>query len=159
MNKVCLVGRIANNLELRYTASGIPYTRFGVAINRQFSNSAGEKETDFINIVVWRKQAENICNYLDKGSLVSVEGRIQTGSYNDKDGNRRYSFDIVADNVQFLETRAQAELRRNSTNTTPYSFQNDFPTNEPPSYDLNNNDDVYKVMGDAITLEDENAID
>ena len=112
MNRVSLVGRITAKPELRYTNSQLPYTRFNLAVNRTFSNAQGQREADFIGIVVWRKQAENICNYLDKGSLISVDGRIQTGTYDDKDGNRRYTFEVVADNVQFLETKAQAEARK-----------------------------------------------
>ena len=105
MNKVCLIGRLTTKPELRYTNSNLPYTRFSLAVNRNFSNSQGQRETDFINIVVWRKQAENVCNYLDKGSLVSVEGRIQTESYDGQDGNKRYTTDVVADNVSFLESK------------------------------------------------------
>ena len=75
MNRVLLIGRLTTKPELRYTASNLPFSRFSVAVNRTFSNRDGERETDFINIVVWRKQAENVCNYLDKGSLVSVDYR------------------------------------------------------------------------------------
>ena len=109
MNRVELVGRLTAKPELRYTGSNLPYARFSVAINRTFSNAQGERETDFINIIVWRKQAENVCNFLDKGSLVSIEGRLQTGNYTDKDGNKRYTMDVVADSVQFLESRAQSQ--------------------------------------------------
>ena len=77
MNRVMLIGRLTAKPELRYTSSNIPFARFSVAVNRTFSNSQGQRETDFINVVVWRKQAENVCNFLDKGSLVSVEGRLQ----------------------------------------------------------------------------------
>ena len=94
MNRVELVGRLTAKPELRYTSSNIPFSRFTVAVNRTFSNANGERETDFINCVIWRKQAENVCNYLNKGSLVSVEGRIQTGSFDDKDGNKRYTTDL-----------------------------------------------------------------
>ena len=86
MNRVMLIGRLTAKPELRYTGSNIPYSRFSIAINRTFSNNQGQRETDFINVVVWRKQAENVCNFLDKGSLVAVEGRLQTGNYDDKDG-------------------------------------------------------------------------
>src|SRR5574344_1839714 len=100
MNRVLLIGRLTGKPELRYTNSNLPFTRFSVAVNRNFTNNQGQREADFINIIVWRKQAENVCNYLDKGSRVSVEGRIQTGSYDDKDGNKRYTTDVVADSVQ-----------------------------------------------------------
>ncbi len=106
MNKAMLIGRITTKPELRTTSSGTPYTRFSIAINRQYANENGEKETDFINILVWRKQAENVCNFLDKGSQIAIEGRIQTGNYTDKDGNNRNSFEVVADNIQFLDKKS-----------------------------------------------------
>ena len=111
MNRVLLIGRLTTKPELRYTASNLPFSRFSVAVNRTFSNRDGERETDFINIVVWRKQAENVCNYLDKGSLVSVEGRLQQSSYEDKDGNRRNRLDVVADNIQFLSRKKKEEAK------------------------------------------------
>src|SRR5574344_2940101 len=114
MNRVMLIGRLTTKPELRYTSSNLPYTRFAIAINRTYSNSQGQRETDFINIIAWRKQAENVCNFLDKGSLVSVEGRLQTNTYDDKDGNKRYSMDVVADSVQFLESKSQTQNRQGS---------------------------------------------
>ena len=102
MNRVCLIGRLTTKPELRYTTSNIACTNITVAIDRTFGE---EKKADFISVVVWRKQAENVCKYLDKGSLVSVEGRLQQNSYEDRDGNRRYKLDVVADNIQFLNTK------------------------------------------------------
>lgn len=102
MNRVCLIGRLTSKPELRYTTSNIACTNITVAIDRTFGE---EKKADFINVVVWRKQAENVCKYLDKGSLVAIEGRLQQSSYEDKDGNRRYKLDVVADNIQFLNTK------------------------------------------------------
>ncbi|NLM62965.1 MAG: single-stranded DNA-binding protein [Mollicutes bacterium] len=162
MNRVTLVGRITAKPELRYTNSQIPYTRFTIAVNRTFSNSQGQRETDFIGVVAWRRQAENICNYLDKGSLISVDGRIQTGTYDDKDGNRRYTFDVVADNVQFLESRAQAQARMASNNgnnnidatnnfgSSPYDYMDE----SSYGYNLDNMNDAYSNMGDIVTLAD-----
>ena len=111
MNRVMLIGRLTAKPELRYTGSNLPFARFSVAVNRTFNNAQGQRETDFINVVVWRKQAENVCNFLNKGSWVSVEGRLQTGSYDDKDGNKRYTMDVVADSVQFLESKSQSQNR------------------------------------------------
>ena len=121
MNKVMLIGRLTAKPELRYTPTNVPYSRFSLAVNRPFNSQQGERGTDFINIVIWRKQAENVCNFLDKGSLVSVEGRIQTGSFNDKDGNKRYTMDVVADNVQFLESK-QASQKRAQDEPSPYDY-------------------------------------
>jgi len=105
INRVVLVGRLTKDPELRYTPSGVAMARFTLAVNRTFSNQSGEKEADFINCTVWRKQAENTANFLKKGSLAGVEGRIQTGSYEGQDGKRVYTTDVVADSVQFLEPR------------------------------------------------------
>lgn len=145
MNKVMLIGRITAKPELRYTPSNVPTTRFSVAINRTFTNASGERETDFINVVVWRKQAENVCNYLNKGSLVAIEGRLQTNNYTDKDGNKRYSMEVVADNVQFLESKTQSQSRINET--TPYDF-------EPQTNNVNVDDDPFADFGDSVSIDD-----
>ena len=101
MNRVCLVGRITVKPELKQTTNGIATTRFNLAVNRTYDN----KQTDFIPVQVWRKQAENICRYLDKGNRVSIEGRIQVDSYTDKEGNKRNLTYVVADNVEFIESK------------------------------------------------------
>ena len=154
MNRVCLVGRLTTKPELRYTNSNLPFSRFSIAVNRTFSNSQGQREADFINIVVWRKQAENVCNFLDKGSLVSVEGRIQTGSYDGQEGNRRYTFEVVADSVQFLESRAKTQNREQNTmsdNVSPYDYQNDnsFTNN------ISVENDPFADFGDNVTITDD----
>lgn len=105
INRCVLVGRLTRDPELRYTSSNIAYTRFTIAVNRTFSGPSGEREADFIQCVAWRRQAENVAKFVRKGSLVGVEGRIQTGSYDDKDGKRVYTTDIVCDSVQFLEPK------------------------------------------------------
>lgn len=109
INRVVLVGRLTKDPELRYTPSGVAMARFTLAVNRTFSNQQGEREADFINCVVWRKQAENSANFLKKGNLAGVEGRIQTGSYEGQDGKRVYTTDVVADSVQFLEPRGNGQ--------------------------------------------------
>ena len=103
LNKVVLIGRLTKEPDLRYTTSGVPVTRFTLAVNRNYTNQQGEREADFIPIQVWRKQAENCAKYLSKGRLVAVAGRIQTRSYDGPDGQRRYTWEVVADEVQFLE--------------------------------------------------------
>ena len=109
INRVVLVGRLTKDPELRYTPSGIPMTRFTIAVNRTFTNQSGEREADFIGCVAWRKQAENLANFMRKGNLIGIDGRIQTGSFEGQDGKRVYTTDIVADSVQFLESRNQVE--------------------------------------------------
>ena len=107
MNNWVGVGRITRDLELKYLQTGTAVTKFTLAIDRPTK----EKATDFINIVVWGKQAENCANYLSKGKLCAVSGRIQTGSYEAKDGTRRYTTDVVAERVQFLERNTNAEAK------------------------------------------------
>ena len=128
INRVVLVGRLTKDPELRYTPSGIAMARFTLAVNRTFSNQQGEREADFINCVVWRKQAENTANFLKKGSLAGVEGRIQTGSYEGQDGKRVYTTDVVADSVQFLEPRGGSGDRGQGGQSYGGGQQNSNPT-------------------------------
>ena len=110
LNQVVLIGRLTHDPELRYTAgSGIPVASFSLAVNRSFTNQQGERETDFINIVTWRKQAESVANYLKKGSLAAVTGRLQIRSYDDSQGVKRKVAEVVADNVQFLDRGRSSE--------------------------------------------------
>lgn len=112
INRVVLVGRLTRDPELRYTPSGVPVANFTLAVNRTFTNQQGEREADFINCVIWRRPAENVANYLKKGSLAGVEGRIQTRSYEGQDGKRVYVTEVVADSVQFLEPRSASQQGR-----------------------------------------------
>ena len=96
MNKVILIGRLTRDPELRYTSSNVPTASFSIAVDRNFTNQNGETEADFINIVVWRKQAENCKNYLTKGSQVAIDGRIQTRNYEGQDGKKVYVTEVVA---------------------------------------------------------------
>ena len=105
MNKVVLIGRLTRDPELRYTGNNTPVASFSLAVNRNYSNQQGEREADFINIVVWRKQAENVKNYLTQGSQVAIDGRLQTRTYDDQNGQRRYITEVIADNVEFLSTK------------------------------------------------------
>lgn len=108
MNRVVLVGRITHDLELRYTGSGIAVLNFSIAINRSYANEQGERETDFIRCIAWRGQAENMSKYVGKGSLVGVDGRIQSSNYETPQGERRTSIEVVADRVVFLEPKSAA---------------------------------------------------
>jgi single-strand DNA-binding protein len=104
LNKVVLIGRLTKDPDLRYTQSGTAVATFTLAVDRPFSK---EKETDFIPCVVWRKQAENCAEYIGKGSLVAVEGRIQVRTYEAKDGGKRWATEVVAENVRFLDKRGE----------------------------------------------------
>lgn len=99
LNRCVLIGRLTRDPELRYTPSGIAVTTFTLAVDRNYKSAQGEKETDFINIVTWRQLAELCANYLSKGKLAAVDGRIQVRSYDDKNGQRRWATDVVAEFV------------------------------------------------------------
>jgi len=119
INRTVLVGRLTKDPEVRFTSSNIAYARFTLAVNRTFSGPSGEREADFIQCIAWRRQAENLARFVKKGSLVGVEGRIQTGSYDDKDGVRKYTTDVVADSVQFLESKSQDSYDNDDNNDVP----------------------------------------
>ena len=127
MNKVFLIGRLTRDPELRYTSTNLPVASFTVAVNRTFTNQSGEREADFINIVVWRKQAENIKNYLKQGSQIAIDGRLQTRSYDGEDGKKRYVTEVIADNVQFLDSRSNRSdsNESNFSGVTPSSFSDE----------------------------------
>ena len=111
INNVVLVGRLTRDPELRTTGSGISVATFTLAVNRQFSNANGQREADFISCVIWRKSAENFCNFTSKGSLVGIQGRIQTRNYDNKDGQRVYVTEVVVDNFSLLESRHERDQR------------------------------------------------
>ena len=105
LNKVILIGRMATDPELKYTPSGHAVSTFRVAVNRTYANQAGEREADFIDIVAWRKSAELATQYLSKGRLVAVEGRLQIRSYDAQDSTRRKVAEVVTDRIQFLDRK------------------------------------------------------
>ncbi len=147
MNKVLLVGRITAKPELRYTNANTEFLRFTVAVNRTFTNADGKREADFINVVAWRKQAETISKFFDKGNLIGIEGRLQTGSYDDKDGNKRYTMDVALDNFEFVEGKNKSQ----SDSSMPFS--------EPSPYDYQDNsvsveNDPFAEYGDSVSIDD-----
>ena len=156
MNKVVLIGRLTRDPELRYTGSNTPVATFSLAVNRNFQNQNGEREADFINIVVWRKQAENVKNFLTQGSQVAVEGRIQTRTYDDQNGQKRYITEVVADNVEFLGSKSSNNSNNMNNNAsknaepTPYDF-GDMP--EPKGTDVDSN--PFADFGSSIEISDD----
>nr|WP_120229079.1 single-stranded DNA-binding protein [Listeria monocytogenes] len=134
MNRVVLVGRLTKDPDLRYTPAGAAVATFTLAVNRTFTNQQGEREADFINCVVWRKPAENVANFLKKGSLTGVDGRVQTRNYEGNDGKRVYVTEIVAESVQFLEPKQNAV-----EGSTPNNNQNE------ASYSNNNKNGSYRA--------------
>ncbi len=119
MNHSFLVGRLTKDPEFEYTKSGIARARFTLAVNRPFKNKEGEQEADFISCVAWRKTAENLANFMTKGQLIGIEGRIETGSY-EKNGTRMYTTTVVAETVQFLEPKVvSTDTERKKEHVSP----------------------------------------
>ena len=104
MNKVYLIGNLTRDPEVSETSTGVPYCRFSIAVNRNFTNADGNREADFFNVIVWRGQAESCGRFLKKGSKIAVVGSLQNRSYEDKDGVKRTVTDVVASEVEFLTT-------------------------------------------------------
>ena len=120
INNVVLVGRMTRDAELRYTPQNQAVATFTLAVNRNFKNHNGEREADFINVVIWRQQAENLANWAKKGALVGITGRIQTRNYENQQGQRVYVTEVVADTFQLLESRTSREGQ--SGGYTPNNF-------------------------------------
>jgi single-strand DNA-binding protein len=132
LNSVNLVGRLTKDLEVKYSASGVAFGTFTLAVDRAFKNKQGEKETDFISIVVLGKTAEHCSNYIGKGSLISVSGRIQTRTYDTKEGQRRYVTEVLAEQVNFLDRRennrsGDQEFRPQQTYNQPSRQEDLYP--------------------------------
>jgi single-strand DNA-binding protein len=126
INRWIGIGRLTKDPDMRYLPNGTAVTSFTLAVDRPFTNSNGEKEADFINIVTWRQLAENCANYLRKGRLCAVEGRIQVRHYDNNEGRRVYVTEVVADNVRFLERGENVNhTSQNSRNNANYGLQTD----------------------------------
>ena len=115
INSVVLVGRMVKDADLRYTAQGQAVATFSLAVNRNFKSQNGEREADFISCVIWRKQAENLANWAKKGTLVGIEGRIQTRNYENSQGQRVYVTEVVAESFQVLENK-NTQMNRGNGN-------------------------------------------
>ena len=129
MNRVTLIGHLGKDPELRHTASGVPVANFSVAVNNNYTKPDGEKveEVDFLNIVVWKKLAENCEKYLKKGRPVAIEGRLKTRSWEAEDGSKRYATDIVASNVQFLGSGEKSEKKEEPEPAEEIDLGEDIP--------------------------------
>ena len=131
INNVVLVGRMTRDAELRYTPSNVAVATFSLAVNRNFKGANGERETDFINCVIWRQQAENLANWAKKGALIGITGRIQTRSYENQQGQRVYVTEVVAENFQMLESRAAREGSNATQGNTSGAFGDDISYSGP----------------------------
>lgn len=144
INRTVLTGRLSRDPELKTTGSGISVATFTLAVDRQFTNSQGERGADFISCVIWRKAAENFCNFTNKGTLVGIDGRIQTRSYDDKDGKRVYVTEVVVDNFSLLESRKERESRNSNGNS-----QNNYQSKNSGS------DPFAGNTGDSVDISDD----
>ncbi|MGX7109003.1 single-stranded DNA-binding protein [Facklamia miroungae] len=159
MNTVQLVGRLTKEIDLRYTSSGTPVGSFTLAVNRSFTNQQGEREADFINCVIWRKAAENLANFTRKGSQIGVEGRIQTRSYDNQQGQKVYVTEVVVSNFHLLEPRSVTEQRpvsdgnqsykQNNPNTNQYQGQPNQSTNNDFGFNQNFSQNNSNPFGDS----------
>lgn len=152
INRVVLVGRLTKDPELRFTSSNIAVVTFTLAVNRNFTTQDGKSEADFIQCVAWRKTAENVGKYVRKGSLVGVDGRIQTRNYEAQDGTRRYITEVVCDNVRFLESRGEAGTERRE-----FSDDNSFEQNRFNPFDSvkEDNEDPFSSASSIEIGDDE----
>jgi single-strand DNA-binding protein len=140
MNKVVLIGRLTRDPELKFTAgSGVAVATFTLAVDRKFKNKEGQKEADFINIVAYSKPAEIIANYMKKGRLIAVSGRIETRTYEGNDGQKKYYTDVVLEDFQFLERKEEdsSYTPRPTGGSTP-----DFGTQDEDFFPLDNGNDI-----------------
>lgn len=163
LNRVVIVGRLTRDPDLRYTPNGIAVANFTVAANRPFKNQQGEQEADFINCVIWRKPAENLATYMKKGSLVGVDGRIQTRSYENQEGKMVYVTEVLAESVQFLESRNSSQ-QRDYDNTGGYGGQQQGYQQQAPSHSNYNqqqsqgqqgNQNPFQQDGQKIDISDD----
>ncbi len=152
INNTVLTGRLVQDPELKYTGSGVAVISFRLAVNRNFTNANGEREADFINCQAWRGTAEVIANNLNKGSLIGVEGRIQTRNYQDNDNKTVYITEVVVDTVTFLESRAESQNNNNQQN-------NNYQSNNAQRNNLKNNsfvdNDPLESKTDATDISDD----
>lgn len=139
INRAVLVGRLTNDMELRYTQSGTAVGSFNLAVNRQFKNADGDREADFVSCVIWRKAAESLANFTHKGSLIGVDGHIQTRNYENKQGNRVYVTEIVVDNFSLLDPKRSDQTNKqqsksNQNSNDPFAGSNpiDIDANDLP---------------------------
>ena len=150
MNKVFLIGRLSRDPELRHTTSGMPVCQINVAISRPVSQGR-EPETDFINVVVWNKQAENVAKYLAKGRQIAIEGRIQTRNYDNNEGKKTYVTEVIASNVEFLGSAN--DNNRANTNSNPFN-ENPFDTMEPAMDTTSVDNDPFASFGEKVEISD-----
>ena len=161
INNVVLVGRLTKDIDLKYTGSGTAVGTFNLAVNRKFTDQNGERKSDFINCVIWRKAAENMANFTRKGSLVGIEGSIQTRNYDNQQGNRVYVTEVVVDNFTLLEPKQTTEQRpRENTYKQPDKKEKSMDASKTGDYKYNSFDEFNKhsdpfPQGENVDIEDD----
>ncbi|MBR2109005.1 MAG: single-stranded DNA-binding protein [Ruminococcus sp.] len=146
LNRVILMGRLVADPELKTTASGVSVTSFRIAVDRSYVKSGEERKADFIDIVCWRQQAEFVCRYFGKGSLIAVEGQLQTRTYQAKDGTNRYVVEVVADNISFTGERRDSQGGYSQAYSAPAApAQPQAPVQPAPSYQSGSSSDFQEV--------------
>lgn len=156
INNVVLVGRLTKDADLRYTSTGTAVATFSLAVNRQFTNQKGERDADFINCVIWRKSAESFANFTRKGALVGVEGRIQTRSYDNQQGQRVYVTEVVVETFSLLESKAKNDQRKDQNDSQPGSNgsqQKTYDKTQSNSQDAAPRNQQYQNFGNSDPFE------
>lgn len=154
INRSVLVGRLTRDVDLRYTANGTAVATFTVAVNRQFTNANGEREADFINCVIWRKAAENFSNFTHKGSLVGIDGRIQTRNYENQQGQRVYVTEVVVENFALLEPKSANNNHPSQNNNIPNNNHSNGPAH-PTANNTVANEDPFADNTQSIDISDD----
>lgn len=154
INRSVLVGRLTRDVDLRYTANGTAVATFTVAVNRQFTNANGEREADFINCVIWRKSAENFSNFTHKGSLVGIDGRIQTRNYENQQGQRVYVTEVVVENFALLEPKSANNNHPSQNNNIPNNNHSNGPA-QPTANNTAANEDPFADNTQSIDISDD----
>lgn len=144
INRVVLTGRLTRNLELKTTQNGLSVASFTLAVNKQFTDANGNRGADFINCVIWRKSAENLCKFTHKGSLIGIDGRLQTRSYDNNNGQKVFVTEVVVDSFSLLEPKSESQTNDQSSNNNSYSNAN--TATEP---------DPFAGSGDTVDISDD----
>ena len=144
INRVVLTGRLTRNPELKTTQSELSVASFTLAVNRQFTDANGNRGADFINCVIWKKSAENLCKFTHKGSLIGIDGRLQTRSYDNNNGQKVFVTEVVVDSFSLLEPKNESQTNNQSSNNNSYSNAN--TATEP---------DPFAGNGDTVDISDD----
>ena len=144
INRVVLTGRLTRNLELKTTQNGLSVASFTIAVNKQFTDANGNRGADFINCVIWRKSAENLCKYTHKGLLIGIDGRLQTRSYDNNNGQKVFVTEVVVDSFSLLESKNENQTNTAGNNNNGYSNNSNANTTAEP--------DPFADGGDSIDI-------